>query len=68
MMLFPSRNSDDHCPRCNRIGAVILEHDQLGLVYECFHCVVATQYQGEIHRRHLTWAVVNGAKTEVIGA
>ncbi len=57
----------DRCPRCDQVGAVIEQSQQLGRIYECFHCTEELEWKGRVHLRQLTWAVVNGMKTEVIG-
>lgn len=61
-------NQDCLCPRCDEIGAVVATDNRLGNIYECFYCIQQMEFPaGVINKRNLTWAVVNGAKSEVIG-
>lgn len=56
------------CPHCDEIGAVVAEDDRLGNIYECLYCVQEMEFPaGVLNIRFLTWAIVNGAKHEVLG-
>lgn len=58
-------DNPDHCPRCNRLGAVIDQDDMLGRVYECFHCQRQIKFFFLSAQVPVTWVMVRGEKREV---